>query len=121
MKDDRLYLIYIQECLARIEAYTAEGKEAFLADTKTQDAVLRNCKPWPSPRGGYRNPLRVNGRISIGKPSPPFGTVRFIITRVSTSKGFGTSSSATCLSSKPELRPSYKRYGKSHEARLRIR
>ena len=40
--DDQFYLIHIQECIARIELYTAEGKLAFLADTKTQDAVLRN-------------------------------------------------------------------------------
>ena len=40
--DDRLYLIHIQECMARIEHYTAEGKTAFFSDTKTQDAVLRN-------------------------------------------------------------------------------
>jgi uncharacterized protein with HEPN domain len=42
VKDERLYLIHIRECIARIERYTAEGREAFLADTKTQDAVLRN-------------------------------------------------------------------------------
>ena len=44
MKDDRLYLIHIDECICRIQAYTADGKEAFLADTKTQDAVLRNVQ-----------------------------------------------------------------------------
>jgi uncharacterized protein with HEPN domain len=42
VKDDRLYLIHIQECIRRIEQYTAEGREAFFVDTKTQDAVLRN-------------------------------------------------------------------------------
>lgn len=42
MKDDRLYLLYIRECIARIEAYTAEGSDAFFDDIKTQDAVLRN-------------------------------------------------------------------------------
>jgi len=42
VKDDRLYLIHIQECIARIQQYTAAGREAFVADTKTQDAVLRN-------------------------------------------------------------------------------
>lgn len=42
MKDDRLYLDHIRECIARIEQYTSEGREQFLADTKTQDAVLRN-------------------------------------------------------------------------------
>ena len=42
MKDDRLYLIYIGECIHYIEQYTAEGRGAFFADRKTQDAVLRN-------------------------------------------------------------------------------
>lgn len=40
--DDRLYLVHIEECIGRIEVYTAEGKIAFMADTRTQDAVLRN-------------------------------------------------------------------------------
>jgi uncharacterized protein with HEPN domain len=44
VKDDRLYLIHIFECLARIDRYTAEGKEAFMRDCKTQDAVLRNLQ-----------------------------------------------------------------------------
>jgi uncharacterized protein with HEPN domain len=44
VKDERLYLIHICECIARIEGYTTEGREAFLADTKTQDAVLRNLQ-----------------------------------------------------------------------------
>jgi uncharacterized protein with HEPN domain len=43
-KDDRLYLVYIRECIARIEEYTVDGKQAFLTDTKTQDAVLRNLQ-----------------------------------------------------------------------------
>jgi uncharacterized protein with HEPN domain len=42
MKDDRLYLIHIAECIQRIEQYTAEGRAAFMADVRTQDAVLRN-------------------------------------------------------------------------------
>ena len=42
MKDDRLYLIYIGECIKRIETYTIDGKSAFLDDLKSQDAVLRN-------------------------------------------------------------------------------
>jgi uncharacterized protein with HEPN domain len=44
VKDDRLYLIHIQECIARIEDYTRGGRAAFLADGKTQDAVLRNLQ-----------------------------------------------------------------------------
>lgn len=42
MKDDRLYLIHIQEAVGRIEEYTQEGKEFFFSDRRTQDAVLRN-------------------------------------------------------------------------------
>ena len=42
MKDDRLYLIHITECIERIERYTAPGHDAFLSDTMIQDAVLRN-------------------------------------------------------------------------------
>ncbi len=42
MKDDRLYLIHMQEAIERVEEYTQDGKEYFLEDHKTQDAVLRN-------------------------------------------------------------------------------
>jgi uncharacterized protein with HEPN domain len=44
VKDDRLYLVHIRECIERIEAYVADGREVFLADAKTQDAVLRNLQ-----------------------------------------------------------------------------
>ena len=42
MKDDRLYLLHVNECIEHILAYTAEGQAAFLTDRKTRDAVLRN-------------------------------------------------------------------------------
>ena len=42
MKDDRLYLVHITECIERIERYTATGQDAFLSDSMIQDAVLRN-------------------------------------------------------------------------------
>jgi uncharacterized protein with HEPN domain len=44
MKDDRLYLIHIRDCIARIEQYIREGQTQFQNDTKTQDAVLRNLQ-----------------------------------------------------------------------------
>jgi len=50
VKDDRLYLIHITECIARIEQYTAEGKDAFLADRKTPWCVI--SRPLPSRRNG---------------------------------------------------------------------
>lgn len=39
---DRLYLGHIQECIQKIEAYTAPGREHFLSNDQTQDAVMRN-------------------------------------------------------------------------------
>lgn len=44
MKDDRLHLVHIRECIERIQAYTAEGRDFYLTDRKTQDAVLRNLQ-----------------------------------------------------------------------------
>ena len=44
MNNDRLYLIHIRECIERIVEYTAKGREAFLTDTRTQDAVVRNLQ-----------------------------------------------------------------------------
>ncbi|MFQ5881690.1 MAG: DUF86 domain-containing protein [Candidatus Methylomirabilales bacterium] len=41
-KDPRVYLAQILECTERIVKYVAGGKEAFLADRLTQDAVIRN-------------------------------------------------------------------------------
>jgi uncharacterized protein with HEPN domain len=44
MKDPRVYLAHILECIERIERFTLEGQAAFLADRMTQDAVLRNLE-----------------------------------------------------------------------------
>jgi len=45
MKDDRLYLIHIGECIVRVESYTrGMTKEAFLASSLVQDAVIRNLQ-----------------------------------------------------------------------------
>jgi uncharacterized protein with HEPN domain len=44
VKDDRVYLLHIQDAVRRVLEYTRDGKAAFFADTKTQDAVLRNIE-----------------------------------------------------------------------------
>jgi len=44
VKGDRLYLIHVTECIARIREYTVDGRDAFLSDRRTQDAVLRNLQ-----------------------------------------------------------------------------
>ncbi len=42
MKNQRLYLIDILECIERIQSYVSEGREAFMSNRMIQDAVVRN-------------------------------------------------------------------------------
>ena len=42
MKSDRMYLEHILECLEKILRFSADGKESFFQDDRTQDAVIRN-------------------------------------------------------------------------------
>ena len=45
MKDDKLYLIHIGECIERIESYVQGiDKDAFIASSLVQDAVIRNLQ-----------------------------------------------------------------------------
>ena len=42
MKDPRVYLAHILECIGRIESYVAKGRDSFFAEPLIQDAVIRN-------------------------------------------------------------------------------
>ena len=42
MKNDKLYLSNIQECIANIEIYTQDGQDSFRQNRMIQDAVIRN-------------------------------------------------------------------------------
>jgi len=45
VRDDKLYLIHIQESIERIETYLqGHGREDFMSSTLIQDAVLRNLQ-----------------------------------------------------------------------------
>ena len=44
MKDRNLYLLHAIDCIDKVDQYTSNGKEFFLDDTKTQDAVIRNIE-----------------------------------------------------------------------------
>ena len=44
MKDAAVFLQHIRDAIVRIEAYTSHGRQAFLADTMVQDAVIRNLE-----------------------------------------------------------------------------
>ena len=43
-KDRGVYLAAVHDCIRRIRSYTEDGKEAYFADTRTQDAVMRNIE-----------------------------------------------------------------------------
>ena len=42
MKDQRVYLAHMLECIERIQSYTSGGEAEFLASRLIQDAVIRN-------------------------------------------------------------------------------
>jgi uncharacterized protein with HEPN domain len=42
VKEDLLYLIHILDAFGKIQAYTTQGREAFLTSPVIQDAVVRN-------------------------------------------------------------------------------
>ena len=42
MKDPRVYLVHILERIERIEQFTRNGRESFLADRMVQDAMIRD-------------------------------------------------------------------------------
>ena len=41
---DRLFLKHVLSAIAEIESYTAEGRTGFMADRKTQSAVIRQLE-----------------------------------------------------------------------------
>lgn len=44
MRDDRLYIHHILDCVRRIDRYCQNGEESFRASDLIQDAVLRNLQ-----------------------------------------------------------------------------
>jgi uncharacterized protein with HEPN domain len=44
VKDQRAYLLHILDAIDAILDYSSEGRDEFLADRKTQDAVIRNIE-----------------------------------------------------------------------------
>jgi uncharacterized protein with HEPN domain len=44
MKDDKLYLLHMSECIQRVEKYTTGGQDAFMRSDLIQDAVIRNLQ-----------------------------------------------------------------------------
>jgi len=44
MKDERVYINHILECIEAIQDYNAQGRDAFLTDRKTCKATLRELQ-----------------------------------------------------------------------------
>jgi uncharacterized protein with HEPN domain len=44
VKDDRVFLLHIEQAIIDIQEFTREGHEAFLRDKKTQFAVVRSLE-----------------------------------------------------------------------------
>ena len=60
MKDERLYVIHMLECIERIEQYTVGGRDAFMGDRMIQDAVLRNLEIIGEAAKRIGQPMRDN-------------------------------------------------------------
>lgn len=95
MKDDRVYLTHISECLEWIDQYTAQGQEAYLRDRKTQSAVLRELQTLAE------STQRLSDTLKQKHPEVPwrdivgFRNVLFMTTWASSLSGSGKLSNAT--------------------------
>ena len=58
MKDDRIYIDHILECVEWIARYTGEGRDAFFSDRKTQSATLRELQTLAESARRLSNELR---------------------------------------------------------------
>lgn len=59
MKEDRVYLAHIRDAIERIDAFTSDGRERFLADPMVQDAVVRNLEVIGEAVKGLSEDLRL--------------------------------------------------------------
>jgi uncharacterized protein with HEPN domain len=52
VRDDRVYIDHVLDCVRRIDRYCQNGEDAFRESELIQDAVLRIFKPSPNPPSG---------------------------------------------------------------------
>ncbi len=71
-KDPRVYLAQILERIERIIEYTSDGKEAFFADRRTQDAVIRNFEVIGEAAKRIPEEFRKNNPLFLGGNYPVF-------------------------------------------------
>jgi uncharacterized protein with HEPN domain len=68
MKDERLYLSNIKECIDRIKEYTSGGRDAFMQTTMIQDAVIRKLEIIGEATKRLSPELKLTGRQAPCKP-----------------------------------------------------
>jgi uncharacterized protein with HEPN domain len=69
-RDPAVHLRHMRLCIERIQHYTQEGRDAFFADTRTQDAVIRNLEVI----GQAARDLGVD-RLAAEEPSMPWQSI----------------------------------------------
>lgn len=74
MKDDRVYLLHILECIEKIMSYLGPAPEEAIREAKTLDAVLRNLQVLAESSQRLSRPPKGPGPKSPGGPSPACAT-----------------------------------------------
>ena len=97
MKDDRIYLLHIRDAIQHILDYTAAGKDGFLSDRKTQDAVVRNLEIIGEATKRVSPSLKGAHPDISWNPSQACGTNWSTTTSASIFSLYGMWSNGTCL------------------------
>jgi uncharacterized protein with HEPN domain len=66
VKDDRIYLRHVLECIAAIALHTAGGENIFLTDRKTQKATIRELQELAESTN------RLSQRLKVRHPEIPW-------------------------------------------------
>ena len=67
MKEDKLYLLHIQESILHIKTYVIDGKQQFVNSTLIQDAVLRNLQTLSESTQRLSDELKIVIQIYLGE------------------------------------------------------
>ena len=67
---DGLFLNHILSAIAEIGSFTADGRDGFMADRKTQSAVIRQLEDMGFCAKGEGGPFVQGGRLRLGGALP---------------------------------------------------
>ncbi len=108
MKDDRLYLIHIHECIGRIESYVGgKNKQEFIDSTLIQDAVIRNLQVLAESTQCLSDVPEKKKAVLTGLRLPAFAMCLYMTISGLISNRYGTFLRKSCMLSKTLLRKCY--------------